>query len=234
MQTNLKNEYFDLNNVEFYEEYFNLLINRVTHSSMSLEPDLGNPDDSTNAIRLRDSMRAFKILIDYFFSCMPITEDLIIQVANMINDGSLYISNGYRKIDSAYIADTNIPIVSSKDIPVKMFELLTKYKTEWKNLDPFEREAKFHIEFIRIHPFEDGNGRTSRLLLNFNLLIQGKAPVIITNDLLEYYRNCIQNYDIDNLKRIFEIQSYQEKNIIEQLYTDYLNKKRVIDTKKRY
>ncbi|HBH13878.1 MAG TPA: cell filamentation protein Fic, partial [Clostridiales bacterium] len=38
-----------------------------------------------------------------------------------------------------------------------------------------------HGEFVKIHPFIDGNGRTSRLLLNFELLKNGYIPIIIKN-----------------------------------------------------
>ena len=34
----------------------------------------------------------------------------------------------------------------------------------------FIKIAKYHIEFEKIHSFEDGNGRTGKLLLNYKLL----------------------------------------------------------------
>jgi Fic family protein len=35
---------------------------------------------------------------------------------------------------------------------------------------------------VKVHPFIDGNGRTSRLLLNFELMKNGYPPIIIKNE----------------------------------------------------
>lgn len=60
----------------------------------------------------------------------------------------MYISNGYRSGGEYYIVDISKPLEITKD----MSNLLQKYYEDWKDLDPFEREARFHIAFIRIHP----------------------------------------------------------------------------------
>ncbi len=45
-----------------------------------------------------------------------------------------------------------------------------------------------HGELVKIHPFVDGNGRTSRLLMNLDLMNKGYYPVIIKKEnKLEYY-----------------------------------------------
>lgn len=205
-------------NSVFYQEYFELLINRITHSTMSLEKDLGDPNDSKNAIRLRDNMKAFKLLLSKQNELL--TEELIIEVANLINESSMYISNGYRKSGNV-LTDTDIPISNPENIELEVRQLINDYYYTWTDMDPYEKEAKFHISFIRIHPFEDGNGRTARLLLNFNLLKQGLSPVIITEDLDEYYKSYIRNESVKEMANIFRIQSIREKQVFETLKKEY-------------
>lgn len=51
-----------------------------------------------------------------------------------------------------------------------------------------ERIAWFHLVFESIHPFIDGNGRTGRLILNFDLMQNGYPPVNIKfADRKQYY-----------------------------------------------
>ena len=51
-----------------------------------------------------------------------------------------------------------------------------------------ERATMLHIIFVGIHPFIDGNGRDSRLLLNLDLMKEGLPPIVIkTENRLSYY-----------------------------------------------
>ena len=64
------------------------------------------------------------------------------------------------------------------------------------DLNPIELAAWTHAEFVRIHPFIDGNGRTSRLLMNYQLLSKGFLPVSIAKEnRLEYY-NALEEYAV--------------------------------------
>jgi len=69
-----------------------------------------------------------------------------------------------------------------------MEEFIQWYNTEAQKLHPIERACRVHIDFVAIHPFIDGNGRTSRLLMNFELMKSGFPPVVIkVKDRLAYY-----------------------------------------------
>lgn len=65
---------------------------------------------------------------------------------------------------------------------------------EKSSLNRIELAAWTHAEFVRIHPFLDGNGRTSRLLMNYQLLKNGFLPVSVAKeDRLDYY-NALDKY----------------------------------------
>ena len=58
------------------------------------------------------------------------------------------------------------------------------------NLHPVERAARMHADFVNIHPFVDGNGRTARLLMNLELLRAGFPVVIVPVEARSaYYAN---------------------------------------------
>lgn len=65
--------------------------------------------------------------------------------------------------------------------------LLDRYNS--KSGKTFEDIIAFHVEFERIHPFQDGNGRVGRLILFKECLKYGIVPFIIDEELkLFYYR----------------------------------------------
>ncbi len=81
--------------------------------------------------------------------------------------------------------------VSPDDVHKRMKELLAEYNS-LKHPD-FDNVLNFHVQFERIHPFQDGNGRVGRLLLFWQCLQAGIVPFIITEDLRLYYYRGIQN-----------------------------------------
>ncbi len=105
---------------------------------------------------------------------------------------------------------------SPEETPSKMYDLLQWYETEKQNKErePIILAAQFHYKFIRIHPFDDGNGRTARLLMNLILMRFDFPPAIIkTNDKENYY-NVLRQADGDNIVPFID---YIAQNIIHSL-----------------
>ena len=78
--------------------------------------------------------------------------------------------------------------------------------------DIFTKIAKYHIEFERIHPFEDGNGRTGRLLLNYELLKNNITPVVIVKENRVKYFEFLRNEDVSGLADWLKKLSLEENN----------------------
>ncbi|MBF0289216.1 MAG: Fic family protein [SAR324 cluster bacterium] len=93
----------------------------------------------------------------------------------------------YRKTNVIISGADHIP-PDALQVESEMQNFIGWYETEAKNLHPVERAARVHVDFVKIHPFVDGNGRTSRLLMNLELIKDGFPPVVLTVEKrLEYY-----------------------------------------------
>jgi Fic family protein len=60
---------------------------------------------------------------------------------------------------------------------------------------PVERGAVFHYRFVKIHPFDDGNGRMARILMNLVLMKEGYPPCIIQRQHRRKYLGCLETAD---------------------------------------
>jgi Fic family protein len=122
----------------------------------------------------------------------------------------------------------NVTIKGAAHIPpdyLKVPELMEKLVLNfenWDSLHPIIQAALLHGELVKIHPFVDGNGRTSRLLMNLELMNQGYNPVIIKKeDRLEYYEaldkaHTARNYT-DFIKLINRLEIEMLKKYLELL-----------------
>ena len=81
--------------------------------------------------------------------------------------------------------------------------------------DIFKKIARYHIEFERIYPFEDGNGRTGRLIINYDLIKDNLPPVVIAKDDRVKYFELLRNKDVENLGNWLKELSDEEKERIE-------------------
>ena len=93
----------------------------------------------------------------------------------------------------------NVKITGATQIPVdyikvseEMEKLIIKYNG-WEDYHPLIRAALLHGEFVFIHPFIDGNGRTARLLMNFEAMKSGYLPIIIRKDIRAKYYEALDN-----------------------------------------
>ena len=93
---------------------------------------------------------------------------------------------------------------SPEETPAKMHDLVTWLRTsvETKSLHHIELVAKLHHEFVLIHPFDDGNGRVARLLVNYVLLRLGYPPLIVKSEDKAGYLAALRKADVGDLQAL--------------------------------
>ncbi len=223
-----QNEMDYLNDRDFFSEYIQILNSRLIYSNNRMESssdNIGDLYDSKNVLALNDNYKALRILYVELMKNNDLTKELIIKVANTINNHAMYISKGFRKLGDDVKFEDKYSIENHELIEEKLDNLIDKYYGEWSNLDIFEREARFNIEFLRIHPFEDGNGRTSRLLLNFNLAKQFHAPVLIPVELREEYFKARNEENVSWISILFRELSKKELDSMKLLIEEFNKEK---------
>lgn len=87
---------------------------------------------------------------------------------------------------------------SVEETPALMTDLVAWYKeAEEKNeMTPVELAALFHYRYIRIHPFEDGNGRISRLIVNYILAKHSYPMIVVKSDDKTQYLTALHQCDV--------------------------------------
>lgn len=114
-------------------------------------------------------------------------------------------ANGYNI--GEYKARPNIAGTMQTSLPVNvsddMKELLIWYKNSEKNLRTI---ALFHLKYEKIHPFQDGNGRTGRMILFREALKNDIIPPIIHDENRVEYIEGIKEYsDTDSSEKLYEL-----------------------------
>lgn len=151
--------------------------------------------DSEDVKELLNYRKAFDFVADYVFSQGPITEALIREIhRRLVEDvrGNTAQPGQYRTIQN-YVANSKTKEViytppAPYDVPVLMAELVDWLQNE-RTIPPVLVAGIAQFQLVHIHPFVDGNGRTSRLLSTLCLYRSG--------------------YDF---KKLFTISEYYDRN----------------------
>ena len=85
----------------------------------------------------------------------------------------------------------------------------------------FYKLAKYHIEFEKIHPFGDGNGRVGRIIMFKECLRNNIMPFIILDDCKSYYIRGLKEYQNDKMFLIDTIA--HEQDLYEKICEKLLN-----------
>ena len=216
---------FILNNKDYLED----LITRSTYHSNAIEGSTLTYAE-TYAILYNDN--SFKIqgkepreiyeainhknALDLVFKNLQnkdLFDERFIKSLNETINKNIKETDEYRTVQGFIRGSEHIPPAPEK-IPNLMNYYVYNYNNDTQEI--FNKIAKYHIEFEKIHPFEDGNGRTGRLLLTYELLKNNLPTVVISKEDRVKYFEFLRNNDILGLAKWFNVLSNEELKRMEK------------------
>ncbi len=130
---------------------------------------LGEHLEATNHALAYDAVRR---LVE---SHAPITIDMILALRALVLL-SIHPAAGQFRTQAVSIRGSDLVPPHSTRVPGLMREWVAWLSSEGMRYDPAVRAAIAHHGFVAVHPFEDDNGRTGRLLLNLMRLARRLCP----------------------------------------------------------
>ena len=203
-----------------YGKYFNNEFSiSASHNSNAIEGNTFTFDETklliekgivTGAHSLRESedivgyKQAFDFLYESVKEKKPITEEFIKQVHSFVLRGDEEAGK-YRTIQNYVGSLTRIVYTPCPpaQVPEKMKAYAEELQADCKHnaergqfnwVELFHSLSKHHIEFENIHPFVDGNGRTGRLLLIYEMISLGLLPIDVRYEERDRYYAAIKAY----------------------------------------
>ena len=130
---------------------------------------------------------------------------------------------GQYKIQSNHVEQADGTLhqyVDPLQVPVQMAELIAWLQQQAHQYHPIAVASFLHYHLVRIHPFDDGNGRGARLLMNLFLIKKEFFPVVIKNERKRYYLEALKQADDGDITHfiqfiIHELISTQEQVIFD-------------------
>lgn len=177
-------------------------------------------------LEMKGHNEAINFLIEFARDEQPLTESMIRELHRLIlgrepfraeaetADGqrtSRTITPGRYKQESNHVLTRTgemFYFASPEETGAEMQKLVEWYREEHEKGEthPVLLAAEFHYRFVRIHPFDDGNGRMARLLMNLILMQHGLPPAVIQSDRehKEQYYRVLQAADAGDIEPFVE------------------------------
>ncbi|MGL5583660.1 MAG: Fic family protein [Cetobacterium sp.] len=187
------------------KEYLDDLLVRLAHHSSAIE---GNTItlNQTVSIILNDTIpgsinkrefyevenhkQAFEYIQHNLLNNEKLSLGVIKEIHRLLLDHLDFNRGNFKNISNA-IVGAEFDTASPEQTPNLMYQWLNNYEYLIENAQTEEEKVRVilekHIEFERIHPFNDGNGRTGRMIMLYSLLENNLPPIIISKELKPRY-----------------------------------------------
>ena len=192
------------------QDYINDLNIRMSYHSTALEGNTLTLDETrtlllegrspNRSVELREiyeiksNARALEEVLKSLRNNEKFSELLVLKLHYFIGESTVTFPGEYKKVNN-YIVGSDLQTTPANRVPFVMSQWIDGVRSDLESVaesDFFYHLAKSHIEFEKIHPFSDGNGRTGRMIMVFQCLKYGMMPPVIPvqnkNQYLEFLR----------------------------------------------
>jgi len=131
------------------------------------------------------------------------------------------IQIGYKKFPNV-ILGKNIKTTPPEKVQEEMTKLIEYYNKNKDKIHPIKLAAIFHGKFEQIHPFEDGNGRVGRILINLILIKNKYSPLIIRKSQRIAYLSSLEAFDNKHSQKLERFILDKFKNTYKNFFEVYI------------
>lgn len=210
---------------KFTNEYLDDVLVRLAHHSSAIEGNTislpetvsiilhntitGNRDyDLGEVYEVSNHKQAFEFVLSEAALGKPLSLFTVKEIHSYLTDRLQYDKGLFKTSDNANLG-ADFATASAKETPFLMHQWVDNlnYRLDSARTDIKKIQAisESHIEFERIHPFSDGNGRTGRMLINYSLLQHDLPPIVIQSKERARYISFLAEYDVLGLGRYMEL-----------------------------
>ena len=200
----------------FSQDYLDDILVRLAHHSAGIEGNTISLPATVSIIvngtlpmsgkatvrefyEIENHKQAFENILTHLLNEDPLTIAIIKEIHADLTDRLQYDRGQFKKNENMIIG-VEFQTASPAETPSLMIQLIDnlEYRLESAKSDEEKLIAILdtHIQFERIHPFSDGNGRTGRMVMNYSLLQHEFPPLIIEKGTKAQYIEFLGNQDI--------------------------------------
>ena len=215
---------YHLENWKIFTQQFTYNTNAIEGSTVQLEdvPEILHKKKTKDSEEIET--KGVADAVDFIRNSKEeLSLELIKKLHKLCFEGSKHFAGQFRNVEVVIrdgkggIAHSGVP-VSQLDYALR--DLIGWYKKNKNKFKPLVLAGIIHNQFEYIHPFQDGNGRVGRLLLNFILIKNNYPPLNISlEDRAEYYQSLQEYHKNQNLKFTVNFLIKQYRKTLKQVTT---------------
>lgn len=200
---NIKNGFYHYIQIQFAYNSNHIEGSTLTPEQTESIFDRGEISGKAKVDEVLETANHYK-MFDYLLDTIsePLTNVLIKELHLRLRNGIDEDAGNYKRFQNQIGSINPIPTTNVKDVPAAIDKLLASYNC----IDSVSLEniAAFHSEFEKIHPFQDGNGRTGRAIMFRECIRNGIMPFVVYDIYRKPYESGLNEWRKGNKQQLLE------------------------------